>query len=429
MFGIRNIWRFAALLMFGAVVAPVTAAPTQSTSIQASPPVVVRVSPTLNNATFTVRTAVPTRVTLNFGTDRVNMVSISSRILRHSTTLKLSHVAPYTRYFWVVKTLNKRGAVLLRRGQFTTSKMNRAVMSVNGNRALLNGVKTFPIMAKAFGECPTAQVVASNVSIGVQYMHHQSGPGKGYGCSDEERVVRWLNADELHNLLGGSLGWIQDGPRTAPGQPEPPSWDSLPELVNLQARLAFDTEDAALISCQEGWGSATTLFERVRREASKRPLIHKVLLVRTIVRGVPSCLTAKKVPAMFWLPVLAGAAGIHYQTQSGALPSHGFDVDAGVRMAAAREAQRLATLYPVLFGGKTQRSSSNNEAVKVVAKSWGGSLYIFALNTSNQTVRATITSPVKGKARVRWENRSIIAQGGINDRFKPHELHIYSLGG
>lgn len=431
MSGIRTIWRFAALAVC-AVVAPVTVAqsqPTASTQVDAAPPLTVKVVVGLNYANFVVRTPSPTRVMVNFGTDRSNMISLSDRTLKVGRILKLSPMAPRTRYYWRAMVVNKRGAVLVRGGQFTTGKMNRPVMTVSSTRVLLNGVKTYPIMTKAYSECPTPQVVASNWIIRAQYMHHQSGPGRGYGCPNEEREVRWLSADELHSLLAGNLGWIQDGPRVAPGQPDPPSWDFLPELVSFQAKLAFDREDAALISCQEGWGSATALFDRVRQHAARGPLIHKVLLVRTIVRGVPSCLTAKKVPAMFWIPILAGAAGIHYQTQSGALPSQGFDVDEGVATGVARETQRLATLYPVLFSGKTEKVSSSSNAVKVLSKSWGGSRYIIALNTDNRPIIARVTTRMSGRAKVLWENRSVVARSGFSDKFDAHEVHVYSLSG
>lgn len=424
--GRSNVWRFLALALC-LVFAPAAAQAQNRTSLA------VNANAGLNFVSFTVQTATASTITISIGTDTRNQIGWHDDALKGSRQIKLSPLSPNTQYFYSVKAVSKRGLVSRTTGQFKTDQMHRPNLTVSGNAVLLNGVKIYLIMGKAFNECPSQQVVSSDVSVGVQYLYHHTW----YGCPDENHQVRWLPADELHGLLEGQLGWIQDGSRggtlDSHGQ-QLPSWDGLPELVNVRGQLPINDHitSPTLVSCEKGWSSsATSRFEQLHQAALSHPVVYPVYLTKTIGSN-RSCLTGEKMTVVAWMPPLAGAIGAEYLTQNYALPLDGFDVDSKVQAAGGMQTKHLAAVYPCLFGGRAVSASSNNRAVKVVAKSWGGGTCIFALNTGGQTESAHLKAGNgSSPAKVFWESRSaLVTNGSIsNERLDPYELHVYWLSG
>jgi hypothetical protein len=395
-------------------VAPATSAQVSAgTVISSAIRLEVNVNARLNSAVFNVQSDPTATVSVGIGTDAGNLIYKTDSAKRSVRNVTISPLAPNTKYFCRIKAVNKNGRVATKTCQFNTDSVQHSMMSATGNGITLNGVKTFLIMAQAFNECPSRQVVADDVAAGVQYLYHKSW----YGCPDENHSGRWLTADELDGLLGGQVGWIQDGPRqgyTPPTLPPPPPWDNLPELVNLQ-----------------GWSSGEKLFQQLRNEAASGNVIYQFPLTSTIGKTNRTCTSAARMAAVFWIPVLANADGIYYQTQHYALPSDGVDVKASVQGAAAQQARKLAGIYPCIFGGKNVAASSNNSAIKVMAKSWAGGTCVVALNTGNKSSNARVKAGSMSRSgRVFWEGRNeSFSQGAATDRFDPYELHIYYVPG
>jgi hypothetical protein len=378
-----------------------------------------------NSVIFTVKTAPSASVSVGLGTDTTNLIPKNDPGKKTIHKITISPLAPMTHYFYRVRAVNSKGKATTKGGQFTTAPMLRPTLSASGNNFLLNGMKTYVIMAQAFNECPSQRVVSDDVSMGVQFLYHKSWDG----CPDNNHQDTWLTADALHALLGGQVGWIQDGPR-ASGSNSLPSWDTLPELVNLQTSLTIDNSSVELESCGAQWDTAVPLYNRLASAAQSHPVIYQVFATATVGPN-HNCLSPKNVTAMFWAPVLAKVDGIEYLTQHYALPTDTVDVSNDVKSAALLQAQRLAALYPCLFGGKNIAAASTNADVKVMASKWGGGTCVAALNLVDQPQHATVrVGRRSGIASVAWEHRKIAFKAGtFNDRFGPYQLHVYYFTG
>lgn len=425
MFGIRNIWRFAALVAFGAVVAPVTAAPTQSTSIQASPPVVVQVSPALNHATFNVKTGRASRITIFFGTDRANMISKEVSTFSISRSVRLTPLAPATKYFYSVVATDRSGKLVGRHvGAFNTGAVRPATLTVANGRFRLNGVPFFPIMAVPYNGCPAPSIITDSVSMGVNVMDSWWDRG---ACTDYQsgRSVHWPTSDELHGILRGRVWWMI---RNDFGG----DISSLPELLDFRGELFLEKSVGSLWGCSPADSSASGWYTRLERSVAShlRQGQATVYWSSVIARGgVKSCMTAQRLSAQFWTSTLAGAAGMEYGNHHVADPEAGVDVRPDVLIQAGREARRLETLYPVILTGVERRVVSSSDSIIAKTWNWGGGTYAVAVNTENKPVTATIKWPgLSGTVKVLWQDRSKkLVTGGISERFGAHEVHIYQL--
>lgn len=437
MIGLPVIKRLTALIVLSSLVYPVASAQSQvsapATKTAATTELAVNPQAKLNSALLQIRSNAPVKVLVSVGTDVRNMADWRGASSRTSWEVNLAPLAPNTLYFYHVTATDRRGHASSSSGSFKTQQVDRPVMGVNGSRITLDGLPFFPVMAMAFNECPSQQVVADDVALGVNMMYHNTW----YGCPNNstDRQNRYLTADELHGLLGGQVGWIQDGSRSGSGPPPPqmpplPSWDSLPELVGLQGNFRVDWNTGGVAGCGQHDSSPAAIFNQLHAESLHSAIVPLTVLTATVGPN-RNCLTPQMMPAVFWTAVLAGAAGIQFKTQQNAFPEDGVEVNPGLKTAAGQQAKRLAALYPVVFDGRTITVSSNSGNVKVLAKSWGGNQFIFALNTGGETNSAKLKLTVGGsKAKVLWENRNVSANGGIiNDRFGPYQLHVYELTG
>lgn len=436
MFGIRNIWRFAALVAFGAVVAPVTAAPTQPTSIQASPSVVVQVSPALNYATFSVKTSRASRITISLGTDRANLISKEVSKFATSHRARLTPLAPATKYYYNVVAMDKSKKLVGRRiGSLHTGSIRPAVMSVVNGRFRLNGVPFFPIMGTAYTECPPSTVITEYVLMGINVVDYW----RQRYCRNLSEGSPWVTPEELHTLVGGRVWWMDRTSRThsSPHAPPAPSMESLPELLRLNGQLEMDVMSGSLWGCGAGEDSAAEIYTRLRANVERQtkagraivPLMF--LLPDQAPGGSKGCLTGQKFAVDFWVSVLAGTGGIEYETQYPSKPSGGIAVDPEIRKRALLESNKLKHLYPVILSGRSTLGVSSSKDILTRSWSWGGSTYTVAVNTENKSVTAAFKWPGKktGTVKALWEGRSTkqVSGGGISERFKPHQVHIYQL--
>ncbi|MBO4631456.1 MAG: hypothetical protein J5858_06000, partial [Lentisphaeria bacterium] len=70
-----------------------------------------------------------------------------------------------------------------------------------------------------------------------------------------------------------------------------------------------------------------------------------------------------------------------------------------------------------------------NDSISIMARKHDGYLYIFALNSAFEPVKAKIATLSASHGIVLYEgNRSIIVKkGAVSDDFQPNEVHIYKL--
>lgn len=426
----NNVWRLAALALLCLAAAPAAVQAKSQTRLS------VNVTAGLNTASFSIDATTGSKVVVSLGTSTQDMPDWHG-VLPASREVNISPLAPHQKYYYRVSATNSAGKTSTASGSFPTSSWSgQPVLRVSGGHFYLNGVRYFPIMAMAFNECPSQQVVGADTAMGVDALYHSTW----YGCPDENHDIQWTTADTLDGLLGGDVGWIQGGSRGGINPTQPPSWDSLPELVRQQGPFHIEGSPthqvgsvprnlSPFINCNITANDGADLYQSLAQEPAGRAVVYDTILTNMIGAAHRNCITAQRMSAAFWIPVLADAAGIEYQTQQYALPSDGVIVDGQVAASAGLQAKKLDTLYPVLFGGKRVAAASSKDSVKAAAWSWGGNTYVLALNLSPQTVSASIKSGNgRLKAKVMWEEGSVsVAGGNFSDSFAPFALHVYKL--
>lgn len=387
----------------------------------------VSVDAQLNSASFSVRSDPSAAVSVATGTDSTNLFPKNDPVKRAMHEITISPLAPDTLYFYRVRSVSPKGVVTSKTGRFMTGQMQRPTLSMSESGYLLNGVRTFPIMALAFDECPSQQVVSDDAVMGVQYLYHNTW----YGCTpnDPNQSLTWLTADALHALLGGQMGWIQDGPRRGYNPPEAPplpSWDNLQQLVSLQGTLNTIPATPELVSCSTA--PLVQFYQRPKGAAQNGPALFQIRVTSTYGPNT-NCLTAQKAAPVIWGPLMAGADGELLVTQLDSGTS--VSVNSNSQVALGAQAKHLAALYPCLFGGTSYTASSNNADVKVIARKWGGGTCVVALNFGDQPETVGLKLPTGSvTAKVEWENRSVAAKSGtLTDRFAPYQLHVYYFPG
>src|SRR5581483_9183688 len=108
---------------------------------------------------------------------------------------------------------------------------------------------------------------------------------------------------------------------------QPPSWETLPELIDQQGSFRLDGSPIHQVGtvltglpepfgCGDSAASATGLYQGLSGEARGHAVVYDSY-VTNVIGKAPTCLTAQQMNALFWTPVLAGASGIEYITQGG----------------------------------------------------------------------------------------------------------------
>jgi hypothetical protein len=422
-FGIRIIKRLTALALLCAVVAPVTAAQARSTSSATTfttSTLVVGVNPSLSSAVFTVRTDTASKVSVMTGTDRQNMVGKVVATLKPSHTVTVTPLAPATSYFYSVTTTERNGRTSTKVGSFRTDGVRSATMSVKNGRFRLNGAPFFPIMGMMYTACPKQDVVIDNASMGVNVLDHWYTSN----CYDSSKGIRRpVTGEELHSLLKNRVWWLERKDAPVAG---------LPEQLDFADNLFLELSAGDLWGCSPRGSSATTWYEKLKTSVAEQ-LAQETATVYfaavTATGGIKSCFNARRFTAQFWTAFLAGAAGFEYDNQHGSRED-GVEVKADVMAQAGIETNRLKTLYPVVLSGDERQVNSSQNAVKARGWSWGGSLYVIAVNTANRDVSAELKlgGTRNGAAKVLWERRSEAVRSGVlKEQFNAHEVHFYRL--
>jgi hypothetical protein len=144
--------------------------------------------------------------------------------------------------------------------------------------------------------------------------------------------------------------------------------------------------------------------------------------------------TAAEVRAEVWMALIHGAKGIVYFC-------HSFDPedeaallnDAPMYEAVTAINQQVSSLAAVLNSsdvaeGVRVQSSDPAVPVAMMAKTFGGQTYIFAVSMRAAVTTATFSLPVSADVEVIGENRSLKLSGGkFSDRFEPYSVHLYRI--
>lgn len=86
----------------------------------------------------------------------------------------------------------------------------------------------------------------------------------------------------------------------------------------------------------------------------------------------------------------------------------------------------------VSFQPPNETNSFQYPSLNVLCQAWAGSVYVIAVNSTDQPVTATISDlpSVAASATLPFESRSVtMTNGGLADAFPPWGVHIYKLPG
>jgi hypothetical protein len=123
-----------------------------------------------------------------------------------------------------------------------------------------------------------------------------------------------------------------------------------------------------------------------------------------------------------------GATAVGWFTHSWTPDYSQFRVAADVQAEMARTARQVTTLAPALDAVPVHVGVQTGEGrVDAIARSYGGALYVFAVNVSRTPVTATFASR-DGAWNVYEEGRTVTASSGaFTDSFPPLGVHVYVL--
>jgi hypothetical protein len=134
--------------------------------------------------------------------------------------------------------------------------------------------------------------------------------------------------------------------------------------------------------------------------------------------------------AEVWLAIAGGARGIGYFTHTWSPEHKTFDVQPLLIGELQRTNAQLRRLTAGLLGQGVP-ASADSGAIKLVARRANGRVYVFAVNSTRDFVKAQLHVSALGDRRVTAydESRVLQAQSGhLVDNFTPLAVHIYMTG-
>lgn len=335
---------------------------------------------------------------------------------------------------------------------------------VAGRAVVVDGRSIFPVMAWA----PCAGDVEELLAMGVNVL-------MGDACGDPAALARaasgraWLVLDyerDAGSTLPGVIGYHQPDepdangrpPQTLPGRqravaekrlvfltltahfaaeqdPLSPSLgkDAYADYVARADVVGFDLYPLAHYCGHPKIGLASVYDEQrdLVRLADGKPTFQWIETNDLEHWCGPAPVGPAELQAEAWLAVAGGAVGIGWFT-------HGWPdglwrrvhVAPDVAVAAARVSADLQRLSPVLLADEVEARMAAGSPVRAGARRFRGRVWIVAVNSSRETVRAAVgAAGVRpGRARVWRERRTVaVRRGGLVDTFAPLAVHVYEL--
>ncbi len=131
---------------------------------------------------------------------------------------------------------------------------------------------------------------------------------------------------------------------------------------------------------------------------------------------------------MAWQAIIHGANGLVFYSFYDLKRGGDFDNE---WEQVKRMATQIKRLSPVILSvEKAPDVSSGNEAIHCLAKSYGGKLYVFAVNVSNRPQLGKFTVGAKlASVRPMFEDRDPLepSRGGFRDIFDNLQVHLYEV--
>lgn len=361
---------------------------------------------------------------LELGTDSNYGLLIPDR-RKKSHKFNVTGLWPATKYYYRITFSNASGKpIATTKGSFTTAVVGPANVSAANGRFLLNGAPAFVTAAMAFNVCPDQAVVDANAQLGLSVMIRNSG----FSCPQSQDPEVWTSM--LHTVLSkaGQMWWAEVQPPNVPATGP----NGFPELLQWNAPRGFSYAPTLAISCDSQGLGEPELFDTVKKESARGPVLYQTFLRNRIGGSRMNCLTGPALSRLFWTVVAAGGGGLVFITQEGPFPGRGGNdpvtVNSDVAVQAKKQSLELAALQPALLAPAV--SASAEGPLRVSAHRYRGATYVLAVNSGQNTARGVIR--IKGsKAKVArvWRERRTVAvkSGSITDTLEPTEHHIYIL--
>ena len=128
-----------------------------------------------------------------------------------------------------------------------------------------------------------------------------------------------------------------------------------------------------------------------------------------------------------WLAIAGGARGIGYFTHTWSPEHRSFDVSPALRAEMSKTNAQLEAVSGGLVGDATP-SAADSPAIKLIARRAGGRVYVFAVNSLREPVRAQLHIPALTRTTVdvNGERRKLpVINDRVDDTFPPLGVHVY----
>jgi hypothetical protein len=138
-------------------------------------------------------------------------------------------------------------------------------------------------------------------------------------------------------------------------------------------------------------------------------------------------MTPEELRAEVFLAIAGGARGIGYFTHTWSPDHRAFDVSGPLRAEMERTNSQLEALKPGLVGDVSP-TAADSPAIKLTARRAGGRVYVFAVNSLREPVRAQLHAPALTKTSVDvfGERRKLpVINDRVDDTFPPLGVHVY----
>lgn len=335
--------------------------------------------------------------------------------------------------------------------------------SVSGNRIVVRGRPYFPVMA--LGQCGGADVARAHAAGIALFMSD--------GCptlSPREQLALVPDGDLAVLPVGASdvrgdalAGW------TFPDEPENNHWSPGELMASFPYRrdsgdglLSFMTTGAGFFGDQpQGTPSRATYrafaqladvagFDLYPLGHCHQDLVSVYDAQRDFIRLVGPMPTFQwietgpivptycggfvmqpaELRAEVWLAIAGGARGIGYFTHTWSPEHSTFDVQPALVDELQRTNAQLRRLSAGLLGDDVA-AASDTGAIKLAARRAGDRVYVFAVNSTREYVKAELEVPALGTGDVDVldESRDLQARDGVLiDDFTPLAVHVYVAG-
>jgi hypothetical protein len=407
------------------------------------------------SATIRFETGVPSRVTVELGTDASYGLQLRDSGSPGQHAYDVRGLKPATRY--VFRITARLGRTVIRSpGSFTTAAPIQAPVAASAGRAVtVDGDPFFPIMTWA--QC--AADVDANLSLGIDVF---------MGSTCDEAALAAAVAGRAYvvgplasgTTLPGEIGVFQpdepDGYRIPAADLAQPPGNGLVTFLTVTSHFWSGAADLGWLS-KADYGAyfakadvvGTDLYPVAEYCTSPGVTLGTIFdLQRELVAlGKPSYQWIETTPidgrcagggwpalasailrAEVWLAVAGGATGLGFFTWNGGLDWQRFEIAPSIAAQIAVETGRIAAIQPALLAPETAVTARPGGLVRVGARLLDGTVYTIAVNTSAQAVGAGFRVPAlgSGRATVWHEGRTVrIRHGVIGDRFQPYAVHVY----